>query len=73
MNPTYRLKLPLLKVGHSIDDEPRDTPSKIDNLQAVSVYSPTVSAISPTHFVEQKAHQAGGNDGVADPDVVGCP
>lgn len=50
-----RLKLPLLEVGHSIDDEPRDTPSKIDN------------------FVEQKAHQAGGNDGVADPDVVGCP
>lgn len=54
MNPTYRLKFPLLEVGHSIDDEPRDTTSKIDNLQAVSVYSPMVNAISPTHLVEQK-------------------
>lgn len=73
MNLTYRLKFPLLEVGHSIDDEPRDTTSKIDNLQAVSVYSPMVNAISPTHLVEQKAHQACGNDGVTDPDVVGCP
>lgn len=63
------LEFPLLEVWNGVNDDPRNTASKVHNLGVSRRQKMLPSVGCTTYFVQQETHETGGDDRVLDPNV----